>query len=220
MVSFHVSLPSRSHPDMSFWNSGNRLKWFETMKPSSRMLLPTASMILRGPAGIPATLYCEIIAQSANRANRFAAVSAASRCSPPHCRSTHRAHLGRPQRGLGQIAGRFIVYDVVDADLLEKRAFVGAARRSCDRVPLDLGDLTDNRADRAGRTQMELSCPHDRPRRRHRGPAGGGIEEGPRGRKVGRRQHGSANQVILSASTLSQRDPPLASVGGFMAGRT
>lgn len=82
-VSLHVSLPSRSHPDMSFWNSGNRLQWFETMKPSSRMLLPTASMIVRGPAGIPATLYCEIIAQSANWANRFAAVSAASKCSPP-----------------------------------------------------------------------------------------------------------------------------------------
>jgi hypothetical protein len=40
---------------------------------------------------------------------------------------------------------------VVDADLLEKRAFVGAARRSYDRVPLDLGDLTDDRADGAGR---------------------------------------------------------------------
>ena len=29
-------------------------------------------------------------------------------------------------------------------------------------------------------TEMELSCPHDRPRSRHRGPAGGGIEEGRR----------------------------------------
>ena len=58
---------------------------------------------------------------------------------------------GHLQQGLCQIAGRFIVYDVIDADLLEKRAFVGAARRSYDRVPLDLGDLTDDRADGAGR---------------------------------------------------------------------
>jgi hypothetical protein len=57
----------------------------------------------------------------------------------------------RPQHGLGQIGGRFIVYDVVDADLLEKRAFVGAARRSYDRVPFDLGNLTHDRANRAGR---------------------------------------------------------------------
>ena len=179
-VSLHVSLPSRSHPDMSFWNSGNRLQWFETMKPSSRMLLPTANMILRGPAGIPATLYCEIIAQSAIGQTGSPRLARPPSARPRHCRSTHRAHLGRPQRGLGQIAGRFIVYDVVDADLLEKRAFVGAARRSYDRVPLDLGDLTDNRADRAGRTQMELSCPHYRPRRRHRGPAGGGSKRGRR----------------------------------------
>jgi len=47
------------------------------------MLLPTANMILRGPAGIPATLYCEIIPQSVKQANRLAAVSAASKCSPP-----------------------------------------------------------------------------------------------------------------------------------------
>ena len=112
---------------------------------------------------------------------------------------------GRLQQGLGQIAGRFIVYDVVDADLLEKRAFVGAARRSCDRVPLDLGDLTDNRADRAGRTQMELSCPHDRPRRRHRGPAGGGIEEGPQGEKLAGGSTEARIRLFCPASTLSQR---------------
>jgi hypothetical protein len=54
------------------------------------------------------------------------------------------------------------------------------------------------------RTEMELSCPHDRPR--------AGIAAQPEvgskraaGRKVGPRQQGSANQVILSASTPSQR---------------
>ena len=52
-------------------------------KNVQRKLLPTANMILRGPAGILATLYCEIIPQSAKRANRLAAVSAASKCSPP-----------------------------------------------------------------------------------------------------------------------------------------
>ena len=83
VLSLQVSLPSRIHPDISFWNSGKRLKWFATMKPSSRRLLPTANIRLRGPTGSPATLYCEIIPQRAKRAKRFAAVSAASRCSPP-----------------------------------------------------------------------------------------------------------------------------------------
>jgi hypothetical protein len=87
-------------------------------------------------------------------------------------------------------------------------------------VPLDLGDLTDNRAHRAGRTQMELSCPHDRPRRRHRGPAGGGIEEGPQGEKLA----GGSTEARIRLFCLRRRslsgNPPLASVGGFMAGRT
>jgi len=58
---------------------------------------------------------------------------------------------GRALQGLGQIADSFVVNDVVDTNLLEKRAFFAAAGRSYNRVPFDLGDLTDDRADGAGR---------------------------------------------------------------------
>ena len=48
----------------------------------------------------------------------------------------------RSKQGLREVARCFIVDDTVDADVFEERAFCGAARRSDDRVPFDLGDLT------------------------------------------------------------------------------
>src|SRR5436309_4388452 len=52
---------------------------------------------------------------------------------------------GRPQQGVGQIAGGLVINDVVDTNVPEKSALVRAACRSYDRVPFKLGNLAGDR---------------------------------------------------------------------------
>src|SRR6267378_1475027 len=69
------------------------------------------------------------------------------------------ARARRMQQGVGQIARRLVVDDVVDTDLLHKGTFGRTARRPDDRVPLELGDLADDRSDgaRGGRYEHHVT---------------------------------------------------------------
>jgi hypothetical protein len=78
---------------------------------------------------MPATLCCEIIPESAKR---LAAASAASKCQPPTLSKYTSIPGGRLQHSLGQIFGSLVVDDLVNTDLLEKRAFVGASELARD----------------------------------------------------------------------------------------
>ena len=141
-VSFHVTLPSCIHADIRFRNSCMRSRWGETLKPSNRMLLPTVHDIAwprRQCGGVvlrnhPAKREAGERVCCGKRGLKVLAANIV-KINVDSVRS-------RSKQGFSEVVHCFIIDYTVDADVFEERAFSCAARRSNDRVPFYLGDLT------------------------------------------------------------------------------